>query len=298
LGIRRALAAVFFSSLFFVTSVGVARADPGFTLVEAEARAGDLVHFSITGAHGPVTYELEIGDHDVVEDAVGAGSVIVGEFTLPHLGDSGKTVTVEADIRERHDRTKVKRKLRYLGAALPPTRAAPPPQAAPEPAAEPPALPAAAAPAPANPPSAAPPPPPAGAAQDSADPATRARTVRRRSARRGRQGGVRSRGSRPARGGKPDRRSPRRKSRKKKRGARTAPLFDGVPEPGAGNYLSGRSGGHASVNAIAPPAATLVAARTAPGDGGLSAAVLVPGLMGVAALMLTGIAVHRRRRLR
>jgi hypothetical protein len=37
---------------------------------------------------------------------------------------------------------------------------------------------------------------------------------------------------------------------------------------------------------------------SSPGDGGLGPAILVPGLMGIAALALTGTALRRKRRLR
>ena len=304
LGIRRTLAAVFFTSLFLVTSVAVAHADPHFALVEAEARAGDVVHFSITGADGPVTYELEIGPHDVVEDTVGAGSVITGEFTLPHLGDSGKTVTVKAEMRERRDKTTVKRKLRYLGPALPATRP-PQPASAPQPASDPPAVlaPAAQEAPPAAQALAALPQAPPHTTPGSATPVSRTKAVPRRSRHRGRQGkprGRRDAADRHIRSrGKPGRNPARRKARATKPGPRTAPLFDGIPETGAGNGTSGKQGGYASLNAIAPSAAVLTATRaTSGGDGPFTAAVLVPGIMGVAALALTATALHRRRRLR
>ena len=301
LAIRRAVAALFLSSLFFVTSVGVAHADPDFVLVEAEGRAADVVHFSITGAKGPVTYELEIGHHDVVEDGVGAGSIVTGEFTLPHLGDSGKTVTVKAEIREPRDRTTVKRKLHYLGPA--PAAARPTdPVSAPAPAAQPPAPAAPSAPAPSVLPPAVLPPEPAHTTNAATAPASRTPAVRRRSRHGGKRGKVKARRQTPSSSnssgsGKPRRDSARKKTRAKRPGPRTAPLFDGVPEPGAGNNGPTKEDGPAS--RTAPPAAVLTGTRAASdGDGMLSAAVLVPGLMGVAALVLTGATLHRRRRLR
>jgi len=96
-----------------------AHTDADFAVAEGEARAGDPVHFSITGTKGQYTYELEIGNLDVVEDTVASGN-ISGEFTLPHLGNSQKTAVVKAVIRESRHKTTVTRKLRYLGPALPP----------------------------------------------------------------------------------------------------------------------------------------------------------------------------------
>ena len=301
-------------SLIFFASVGAAHAHPDFALVEAEARAGDTVHFSITGANGTVTYDLEIGHHDVVEDAVGAGKVVVGQFTLPHLGDSSKTVTVEAEMRDSRHKKTVKRKLRYLGPALAATR--PPPDPGPQPAAEPPAAAApAAAPPPAQDrgpvvqsPSSAPPAlapsGPSHADQRATKPASRTRRVRRR-ARRGRKQAksqtqrytTNSVGrSRP----KSRRGSPAKKRRAQQPGPRTAPLFDGVPERRTGKDAAEKASGYATLNSIAPTAAVLAPRAELPAGegGGISAAVLVPGLMGLAALALTGTVLHRRRRLR
>jgi len=299
----------------FFASVGAAHAHPDFALVEAEARAGDTVHFSITGANGTVTYDLEIGDHDVVEDAVGAGKVVVGQFTLPHLGDSSKTVTVEAEMRDSRHKKTVKRKLRYLGPALPATGPSPAP--VPVPAAKPPAPapPAAGPPAaqdpgpgvqpPAGAPAALAPAEPSHAEQRTATPGSRKRRVRRR-ARRGRKHAkVRTKAPNKRYTTSSVGRSPRKPARKKTRSRRpaprTAPLFDGIPERSAVQDAPGKGGGYASLNAITPTAAVL----TGPGaelpagkGGGISAAVLVPGLMGVAAMALTGTALHRRRRLR
>ena len=297
----------------FLTSVGAAYAHPDFALVETEARAGDTVHFSITGANGPVTFELEIGHHDVVEDAVGAGKVVLGEFVLPHLGDSPKTVTVEAEMRDSRHKKTVKRKLRYLGPALPAARPPPPAPApqpvarAPAPAPAPAAPPAAPDPDPvARPPSSAPAAPapaePAHAQQRTATPVSRTRKVRRR-ARRGRKQTktprkVQARRYTTNSAGVSRGKSPRRKARAQRSRARTAPLFDGVPERGPGNGAAGKGSAYASLNAITPAAAVLVPRADLPaGDhGGIGAAVIVPGLMGVAALALAGTALQRRRR--
>jgi hypothetical protein len=52
-----------------------------------------------------------------------------------------------------------------------------------------------------------------------------------------------------------------------------------------------------SLNAITPPAAVLTSAASHPGEGeGLTAAVLVPALLGLIALLLAGTALLRKRR--
>jgi hypothetical protein len=117
------------SALIFSMSVGVAHADPGFVIAESQVRAGDAVHFSITGAEGHVTYEIEVGGRDVLKGA-GDGGAASGQFTLPDFGGTAKALKVEADITDSDDKTEVTRTLQYLGAALPP----PPPAAAPDPA--------------------------------------------------------------------------------------------------------------------------------------------------------------------
>ena len=116
MAIRRRGAGVFFSALIFLMSAAVAHADPTFVLAESQARAGDSVHFTITGADDHVTYEVEVADRDVLEgEADGDGGVVAGQFTMPDLGSAAKSVQVEAEIREDDDKTTVKRKLQYLG---------------------------------------------------------------------------------------------------------------------------------------------------------------------------------------
>jgi hypothetical protein len=218
----------------------------------------------------------------------------MGEFTLPHLGDSGRTVTVKAEIREPGDKTTVKRKLRYIGPA--PAAAYPTdPVPAPEPAAQPPS-----ASTPSVLPPAVLPPEPAHTTQETTAPVSHTPVARRRSRRGAKQGKVKARGHTPSsssssRKRKAGRDSPRKKTRAKRPAPRTAPLFDGVPEPGADNDGPTKKDGYASRNA--PPAAMLTGTRAASGgDSVLSVAVLVPGLMGVAALVLTAATLHRRRR--
>jgi len=292
-----------------------AHTDADFAVAEGEARAGDPVHFSITGTKGQYTYELEIGNLDVVEDTVASGNVS-GEFTLPHLGNSQKTAVVKAVIRESRHKTTVTRKVRYLGPALPPpprvekpaTAEKPAPDPAPEPAAQVPASQPsgggapAASPGPSSSPAAA-----AQQHQQQAAPSSRAErrraAARRRSARRGnrRKTATRLTTSVPSAG---DRRAghrraaPRRKGRTGSRPRpRTAPLFDGVPERGVRGGTPGGRDRYAAPNAIVPVA--LVSATHAPstGGGGLRTAILVPGFMGIAGLALAGTALHRKRRL-
>jgi hypothetical protein len=283
-----------------------AHTDADFALVESEARAGDAVHFSITGAKGQFTYELEIGNLDVVEDTIGTGS-ITGEFTLPHLGNSQKTATVKAVIRDPRQKTTVTRKLRYLGPALPPPRAekpdqaekpAPEPAPAPVPVAQTPASQPSAGSAPSGAPSSSP-----AAQQQHAVPASRAR-ARHRSRRRGSRHRSTPRlttshpSARKRRGG--NRRDGHRgKGRTRGRlRPRTAPLFDGVPEGAARGGIPGGRDSYAAPNAIVPVALVSATRSSSSGDGGLGAAILVPGFMGLAALGLAGTALHRRRRLR
>lgn len=308
--IARAFAAALLCSLVFSASAA-AHTDADFGLAESEARAGDAVHFSITGATGQFTYELEIGNLDVVEDTVASGAVSA-EFTLPHLGNSQKTAMVKAVIREARHKTTVTRKLRYLGPALPPPKVDKPAQIekpAPDPVTEPVTQPPASLPTGGGPPAAAPSSgpytsPAAAAQQDrQAGPASRA-AARRRSARRGRRSKTPTRlatsvpSARKRRGGH-RRGAAHRKGRKRGRpGPRTAPLFDGVPERGIPGGTPGGRDRYAAPNAVVP--AVLVSAVHAPsaGDGELGAAILVPGFMGLAAFALAGTAVHRKRRLR
>lgn len=288
-----------------LSASAAAHTDADFTLAEGEARAGDAVHFSLTGTHGQFTYELEIGSIDVVEDTSATGPVSA-QFTLPHLGNSQRTVVVKAVIRETRHKTTVTRKLRYLGPAVAPPRPdkpAPAEKPAPEPAPEPMAQ-AAPAPlpslsAPASPASA-----PAAAQQDrQSGPASRAaaRQDARRHAKR-RKGSPRRTTSVPA---SRERRSGHRRASAHHKGrtrgrlrARTAPLFDGVPERGIRGGSPAAREGYATPNAIVPPALVSTRAPVSDGKSGIGTALLVPGFMGLAALALAGTAAHRKRRLR
>jgi hypothetical protein len=98
-----------------------ANADPSFVLATSQATAGDAVHFSISGLESDATYLLEIGDEDVASGSP-AGNRVSGVFTMPNLGDTGRRVTVEAQIGQSGETTILTRTLEYLA----PTRAATP----------------------------------------------------------------------------------------------------------------------------------------------------------------------------
>jgi hypothetical protein len=273
-------------------SGGVAHADPGFVLSQSEARAGDAVQFSITGAEGSVEYDIEVNDRDVAKGE--APGNVSGQFTMPNFGSSPKSVTVEAEIEDEDDETKVYRKLQYLGPAVAVTGPAG-------------TQPAAAA-APAAPPQPAAPSQPAHTPQAAAVPAASAPVVKQRSKRRARHKRKRTkserrRGAHRIGGSKSRRRPSRRrnsaaeKTRPKRLAPRTAPLFDGVPEPGARSRPPGGKDRPVTVRAkvAEPPAAKLATTRV---DAGRSAmAVLVPALLAFASLALASTALLRKRRL-
>jgi hypothetical protein len=273
-----------------LASVAAAHADLSFVLTgpETQARAGDPVHFSVTGAQKLVSYELEVGDTEVLE-----GSAVSGQFTMPDLGGTARSVTVEAELRgPGKKKTTVKRKLMYLGPALEaggPTQAQPvtlpavPQQAVSVP--ETTYTPAAAViPAPPAPPS--------------AKPATR-RSTKTRPRHEGKRHKVKRQRSTPKSRGSTHR---KHHSRDKASGARTkgpaprtAPLFDGVPEPGPPRHPRGNDA--PGLKAIAPRTAALTATGGA-GGGESTLAILVPGLVGLAAFALAGITLVRRQRTR
>jgi hypothetical protein len=287
--VSRARAAVLFTTVIFLLSAAVAHAQPSLELTESAARAGDLVHFSISGADGSITYALEVDDKQVLE---GTGGAVSDTFTVPDLGDVVRTVTVEAEIRGSDKRKKLKRKLLYLGSALP---ALGPP--APAPTAAVPAV------VPAAPPSTQPIYSPNAIEGPSPAPAVTPRSRRRpRQSRKRRAVGpprhvARSEERRrhAHRGhGRRNRDAETRNTRSKRPAPWAAPLFETVPEPGA---RARPGGGIFSLNAIAPRTAVLAATTARSGDGGGRAAVVVPALLGLAGLALAGTAVLRRRRL-
>ncbi len=292
------------SILFLLTGGGIAHAHPSFSVVEQQARAGDTVHFSITGARSRVNYEIEVADRDVVQGSA-AGTLITGEFTMPALGESARTFKVEAEMHESGRKTKVKPKIEYLGLALP--RSEPPKtEELAAPVSLPSAVAAPASPAPASAREFAP--APAAAPASTATPASPARAVKR-GTRRARRTGTRGRAvarshrakaKTRAKAGKAHRGRSARKTRSTRRPlARTAPLFDGVPEPGSGGFHTGADEGFSALNAILPPTVTVAGATADRAAGAeLPVALLIPGLLGLAALTLTAAALHRRRTLR
>jgi hypothetical protein len=225
---------------------------------------------------------LEVDDEDVLEGN-GSGAVS-GTFTMPDLGDEVRTVAVEAEIRAADKRKKVKRKLEYLGSAVPITALAP-------------AVPAVTYAAP-SPESISSP----HAIEGASPPGARRRSSPRpRESRK--RGSIEPRrhvapgGKRRADRGRRNRDAVPGKTRPKRRAPRTAAQFDGVPEPGAGGRR-GDGRGILSVNAIGTRRAVLAAARARPRDtGGLDAAVLVPALLGLAGLTLAATTMLRKRQL-
>jgi hypothetical protein len=267
-------------------SAAVAHADPGFVLAESQARAGDAVHFSITGADDRVTYELEVAGREVLEGEADAdGKVISGQFTMPHVGGSPRSVEVEAEIREPDDSTTVTRRLQYLGPAL-----VAPVQAEPQPAAAP-VVPQPTASAPASTQT-----PAATETTPSTAPKVKQRSKRsQRRHRRARRRVVRHRGTPSSSSQRAKRGSHTKAKRAKRPAARTAPLFDGVPEPDSGGYSAGPDE-ESSAREAGPPAAVLTTPVASRDGGEPAAAILVPGLLGLAGFILAVATLLRRRR--
>jgi hypothetical protein len=262
-------------------SVAVAHADPGASLAESQVRAGDPVHFTITNGDGHVSYEIEVAGRDVLRGS-GEGPTVSGQFTTPNLGTGAKSVKVEIDIEDEDDKTEVARTLQYLGAALPPA-----PTTAPEPAAAAPLTQAAPA-APAASPA------PAATPKAKQKAKQRAKSKRRKRARKIR---VREQHrSTPGRKVQQKHSAPAKTHKRVRRpGARTAPLFDGVPERGASRYQAEEKDISAPKRKVpTPPVFATAAADT--GSGEPAVAILVPGLLGLAGFLLAAATVVRRRR--
>jgi hypothetical protein len=274
--------------LIFLLSAGVAQADPSLVLAESGARAGDPVHFSISGAEGRVEYEVEVGGRDVAAGS-GAGAVS-GQFTMPNLGNSAKAVTVEADLEDEDDDTTVYRKLQYLGPAVAVTGVQP-----------------SAAPAPAPPEAPASPPQPVQVPQATLAPAAAPAAARQRSKRRAKHRRKRAKSERrrhaPGSGGSKSRNRRSRgrdtavkHTRAKRLVPRTAPLFDGVPESGSPRRPKSDGDRATGPKETVPRTAKLTGARVDPA-GHSAAAVLIPALLAFASLVLAGTALLRKRRL-
>ncbi len=285
------------TALIFSMSVGVAHADPTFVLVESQAHAGQAVHFTISGAEDEVTYELEVAGRDVLEgEADGDAGVIAGQFTMPDLGGSVKSVQVEAEIRDDgDDETTVKRKLQYLGPA--PAVSAAPTTTAPAQLAAPGATPES---APAQSPAATTTTPSKPAAAVERRSKRKRRQARERRAVKRRDDTSKQRRSRSNRQSRRDKRASRAKPKRRTGDApRTAPLFDGVPESQTGGYSAAddaRSQGKQL--SVKPPAAVLATPVAAEGSGQHATAILVPGLLALAAFILLGATLLRKRRTR
>jgi hypothetical protein len=273
-------------------SAGVAHADPSFVVAESQARAGDVVHFTISGADGKLTYDIEVDDRDVLKGS-GKG-VIAGQFTMPDLGSKAKSVTVEAEMRDEDGDEEDKRKLQYLGQALPVEPPAPEPQAA---------APAAPQPAPAAAPSAPAAAAPAAPAKAVGKPSKAKRRHARKRRHKARQ---RSRSTRKSKSTTPVHTQKRtrseavhvqRKAASKRRPApRRAPLFNGVPEADTGGS-SAADGTAGKKPKTKPPTALVtnaVANRDNPGEP--ATAILIPGVLGLIGFILAGATVLRQRR--
>jgi hypothetical protein len=272
-------------------SVAVAHADPGFVITESQVRAGDTVHFSITGGEGHVTYEIEVAGRDLLKGS-GDGGSVSGQFAMPDLGVAAKRVKVEADIKDSDDKTEVKRKLQYLGLALPVVT--PDPPAEPQPAAPAPQQLAAATPAPTSSTPAAAPVTPAQAAQPRSK--TRAKTRSRRHTRKRRKE-ERHRAVLHRSGGQKSEAAARTKKRARRPAVRTAPLFDGVPEPGSENYVPDNQL-HATPKKqpVRKPVFGNAVANRASSEAAM--AIFIPGALGLIGFLLAGTTVVRRRRTR
>jgi hypothetical protein len=296
LAISRARSAVLFATLICLLNVcllgaATAHARPSFELADTGARAGDAVPFSISEPGGwGVAYHLEIGGEDILDGSY-AGAVS-GTFTMPYLGDSARTVLVDAELWWSDNRRKDKRRLEYLGPALP---APDLPPSAPVSTVQA-IAPQAAAPAPGSTPSAASSPSPAAAGppKPRSEGRKRAKPHTSKTKHLGRGTAERRRVGHRVRNRK--RGDAVRKHRRSKRSRHwKGGYYTGYAEPGQGRP-TGRPGGFSALSAIVPPSAALVA--TAPRRGeGANPAVFVPALLGLAGVTLAGTAVLRRRRL-
>jgi len=297
-GISRGRAVVVVTTVSFLLSATAAYAQPGFELTESSARAGDVVHVSISGPGDGFTYEFEVGDEQVLE---GSGSGLVSDkFTMPDLGDDRWNVTVEAEIGrpDKHGK-KVKRKLWYLGGA-----AAVPNPPAPVTAVQPPAAPTAppvthpapgpvsvptfesdSHPVPGTPPSSAWPRPGHG----------HLRIEPQRHPAHGGNRSARAHHKRNHRGHELVTRATRHPKRHARGRVREAPGFNRYYQHWNLEPPKAR-GSSAASKAIAPAKALLTATRPGRGTGGDVTALLVPALLGLAGLTLAGIAAIRARR--
>jgi hypothetical protein len=286
---RRALTAVFAVSVALMLSAGVAHADPEFHITESSARPGDTLHFTISDADSGSSYAIDVAGRPVAQGSVPRSERVSGTFAMPDLGETDSKATVTAKIVERRSTRIRTDSVQYI--APPVVVPTPAPAPAPEPEPEP-------APAPA--PAVVSPPPSAPQAAPAADPphalaqpvhkdrASRKRRAHRPRAERGPQRTAAVEHKRRSR------RSKAKRKRAKHRKARTAPLFDGVPE--SGNRSD--DGGGASAKSIGPRGVPAAAVGEVAGGGGFTAATLVPIGLGLGAVLLGATALFRRRQLR
>ena len=275
--------------LITLLSAGSAHARPTFELVDQSARAGDVVHFRISGVDGwGVAYHLEIDGDDLLDGR--SKTPLTGTFTMPDRGEDARSTVVVAALWWSNTNGRVTRNLQYLGPAL----HADPPASSPEPT------------APAAVPQAAPSPQPGYSPQPAAgSPLSKAVSRKPHHGRRHKpkrhatetQGSGRSHGERHRRQhGALDRRNRRaaaKQRRSKHRARRATRFFNGYAEPGGQVQPGDRN------ESVAPKPAprTVVLARRRSLDDGVDASVMVPAVMTLAALTLAGTALLRRRRL-
>jgi len=273
------------TTVCFFASVAAADARPGFELAERSARAGDVVHFSISGADG-APYELYLDGTQIASGIASSGG---GAFTLPDLGSDGWTVTVGAEIRRSGRHNWLESELDYLGRALPPPAPPPAETAAPEGA------------------TSSPGPVSAPKLVDGTSPGGPAKTVqpqRRHPWPKGRKGrAVDTQSTSPRRSGH-RRRAARAHARRKHRAgdgkSRSKRSRRRHLRPLPGTYEPGHVPPGATEQAPRDPGTPKsgVPLATAAHAGGTStASVVVPALLGLAALTLAGMALLRRREL-
>ena len=278
--------------LLLLAGAASAYAAPTLEVAETQARTGDTVHFSIADADHGTTYVFRIGDEEVAHDKARGRHGLAGEFKMPHLGEVSRVVTLEArphrdddDEDGKHDEDgedALDHSLLYLA----------PSQPAVQPADVPPAVVLVQPPAPVPPATSLP------SAIDS--PASEKGTP---SPERPHGKGRRHRG----RGGAELRKRSRTRHRARRHGKRAARRREGArlrPLPGSGGAAGPLSwvppaddSADDPARAVAPRATITPASRIVDtGESGVSFAVIVPGLLALAAFGLATVVVVRRWR--
>src|SRR5688572_10169922 len=98
--IRRGIAGTLMCAAVLLGSTTTALADPGFRLTESTAGPGDTVHFAISDADDVKRFTISVAGQTIVESGNKHRENINGTFTMPDLGGSTRTVTVEAKLKE------------------------------------------------------------------------------------------------------------------------------------------------------------------------------------------------------